>query len=153
MTCLPAKSRCRSTLPDCAGTAVKQESRDLRLTTELGTKEPFNVVPAKSRGTEDVFLLSDFEAPWAALANPKLGIAARLEWAPGMLHYMWCWQHYGGNVDYPYYGRVYVVALEPFTSPVETLDVCAREGTCSLLRPGESANAFLEIGIGTEPAK
>jgi galactose mutarotase-like enzyme len=145
---------CRAEVPDYGSAmrrhfATKQETQDLFLTTELGARESFNLVPARTRKTEDVLLLSNLQAPWAALTNPKLGLTVRLAWDPAMFRYMWLWQHYGGNLDYPHYGRAYVVALEPFTSPVTTLDVCARDGTCPRLAPNESANSSLEIGIST----
>jgi len=153
---------CRIELPACSasvpayGSALKrhfalnQASCDSSLLTEAGTREPWNIVPDRTRATEDVLLLSDFEAPWAALSNPRLGLAARIAWNASVFKYVWCWQHFAGNPGYPHYGRTYVVALEPFTSPAAALDTCVSQGACPQLEQGESMASFLEVEITNE---
>ena len=39
-----------------------------------------------------------------------------MAWDEKLFQYLWMWQVYGGHNDYPWYGRTYNVALEPFTS-------------------------------------
>jgi hypothetical protein len=48
------------------------------------------------------------------------------------------WQVYGGHDDYPWYGRTYNCALEPFTSwPPAGVKNAVDNGTARVMQPGE----------------
>jgi hypothetical protein len=48
------------------------------------------------------------------------------------------WQVYGGHNDYPWYGRTYNCALEPFTSyPLAGIQNAIKNGSALFLKPAE----------------
>jgi galactose mutarotase-like enzyme len=57
--------------------------------------------------------LTDFTAPWAAVRNPDLDLAVALRWDASALPHAWLWQELGGTPGFPWFGRAYVLALEP----------------------------------------
>jgi hypothetical protein len=104
-------------------------------------------VPSSKTCTEDVLFMKNLDAPWCAIRNESQQIAVGMTWDPNIFKHLSCWMLYGGRMEYPFFGRGYAVAFEPSTSPIEPLEVCAAEGRCPILRPGESLNNFLEVGI------
>ena len=74
-------------------------------------------------------------------------LAAGLVWERSIFPFLWCWQLYGGRTGYPYYGRAYTLALEPFTSPILPLTQCIEEGQAPVLRGGHTLASRLEAGI------
>ena len=86
---------------------------------------------------------------YAAVRNPALGVGVALEWDPAVFPYVWCWQAYGGSWGYPFYGRTYHVAIEPFNAPIGSLDDAIRTGTGGRLEPGERVRTSLRAGAVT----
>jgi hypothetical protein len=82
----------------------------------------------------------------AAVRNRALGLGVGLEWDARAFPYVWIWQAYGGAWGYPYYGRTYHVALEPFNAPIGTLEDAVRTGTGGRLGPGEVLSTTLRAG-------
>jgi len=57
------------------------------------------------------------------------------------------WQVYGGSYGYPYYGRTYTLANEPFGCPVLPLAEAAAAGLAPSLTPAQSMETEIECGI------
>lgn len=57
--------------------------------------------------------LTDFTAGWAALRNPAVDLAAVLSWDSSVLPNAWFWQEFGYTVDFPWFARAHVMAIEP----------------------------------------
>jgi len=112
-----------------------------------GEPERVDIVKGKECRTEDVLLFSGFEEAWCAVRNPFQQLAAGLVWERSIFPFLWCWQLYGGRTGYPYYGRAYTLALEPFTSPILPLTQCIEEGQAPVLRGGHTLASRLEAGI------
>jgi hypothetical protein len=54
------------------------------------------------------------------------------------------WQVYGGHHDYPWYGRTYNCALEPFTSwPPAGIANAVANDTALILDPGQAVDTDL----------
>lgn len=108
-------------------------------------------VPGKdTRMADTLYLdLSGRVTAYAAVRNPALGLGVGLEWDARVFPYLWSWQVYGGAWGYPYYGRTYHVALEPFNAPIGTLADAVRDGTGGRLGPGESLSTSLRAGALT----
>ena len=113
-----------------------------------GTRLRADVLPEKESRTTDSFHLEP-QAGWCAIRNPRLGLGVALTWDKAVFPYLWCWQVYGGQWGYPYYGRTYNVALEPFTSPIGSLAQCAADGTAPLLASGASMETQLLVDVFT----
>jgi galactose mutarotase-like enzyme len=137
---------CRATVPGAPGTVAQTQHARYRpgVTSDWprllgvdGREVAADRVPDKAIRTTDSFHLDGFDAGWARLTNPTLGLAVALDWDATLFPFIWCWQNYGGEWGYPYYGRTYSLSLEPFTSPIATLDACVAAGLAPALGPGE----------------
>jgi galactose mutarotase-like enzyme len=129
--------------------AVNRPARYPALETESGGSGRVDLIPAKSARCEDVLLFSGLTRAQCALRNARRRMEVRLCWNEKAFPYVWCWQVYGGSVGYPYYGRTYNLAIEPFNCPIEPLDKAAKDGVVPFLDAGASAEAQLEVGIET----
>lgn len=73
---------------------------------------------------------------WYALTNRKRRVGIGMAWDPRLFQCLWMWQVYGGHDDYPWYGRTYNCALEPFTSwPPAGVANAVQNGTALLMAP------------------
>lgn len=105
-----------------------------------------SIIPPKSQKTHDLVFLSGLKEGWFALTNTnkKLGIAMR--WDVQMFPYVWFWQVYGGGSGYPWYGRTYNVALEPWTSsPNAGVEYAQKNNTAKTLKAHESVNTKFSV--------
>jgi len=119
-----------------------------------GATADAGTVPDPEQRTSDSFHL-ELPDGWVCLRNPRLDLGVGLAWDAAVFPYMWMWQSYGGNFGYPFYGRDYTLALEPFTIPIETLPESIASGHARELQPGEAVSTTLWAGIteGRLPVK
>lgn len=112
------------------------------------------VPPKEARAVDTLYVeLAGQPTGYAALRNRALGLGVGLEWDAAVFPYVWCWQAYGGAWGYPFYGRTYHVAIEPFNAPIGSLDDAMRTGTGGRLGPGERVSTSLRAGavVGAAP--
>ncbi|MFD1934692.1 DUF4432 family protein [Nonomuraea mangrovi] len=108
--------------------------------------EELFVAPPEGAPSEIVYL-TGFDHGWyEVLAD----IGVRVEWDADVMPYLWLWQEVGASKDWPWWGRAYVVGLEPFSSmPTDGLSTAVDNGTAMLLGPGESRTARLRAEVIT----
>jgi hypothetical protein len=95
------------------------------------------VLPASTRSVDVVFF-KELSEGWYTFTNPQLGVGFGMSWDASIFKYLWMWQVYGGHTDYPWYGRTYNVALEPFSSyPPAGVPNAIQNGTALILKPGQ----------------
>jgi hypothetical protein len=95
------------------------------------------VLPPSTRSVDVVFF-KELTEGWYGLTNQNQGVGFGMAWDKDLFKYLWMWQVYGGHTDYPWYGRTYNCALEPFTSyPPAGIKNAVDNGTARLLRPLE----------------
>ena len=64
---------------------------------------------------------------------------------------LWYWQEFGHSSDYPWYGRVYTVGLEPNSGMPTTGSGGPMDyGQALTLGPGESRTFWLELDVRRE---
>ncbi|MFE3452756.1 DUF4432 family protein [Nonomuraea sp. NPDC059194] len=103
-------------------------------------------VPPEGAPSEIVYL-TGFDQGWYEV-HADLGV--RVEWDADVMPYLWLWQEVGASKDWPWWGRAYVVGLEPFSSmPTDGLSTAVDNGTAMLLGPGESRTARLRAEVIT----
>jgi hypothetical protein len=86
----------------------------------------------------DIVFLKELTEGWYGLTNQRQGVGFGMAWDKELFKYLWMWQVYGGHNDYPWYGRAYTCALEPFTSyPPRGVKNAIDNGTAVLMKPGE----------------
>jgi Domain of unknown function (DUF4432) len=75
-------------------------------------------------------------------------IALDVRWDATTMPYLWVWQEHGGSTQYPWWGRLRTVGLEPFSSyPTDGLAEAVRNGTALRLRPGETRDFHLTATV------
>lgn len=143
---------CQVTQPDYAKDlkrrfAVGPIGRYPYLATVDGPLGRVDEVLSNAARTEDVLLFQGFEQGRCTLRSPNRGLAWTMKWPVDTFSYLWCWQVYGGTSGYPYYGRIYTLALEPFNCPIRNLAENAEAELVPLLAPGSETKASLEVCI------
>ena len=83
---------------------VDREGRDHR-----------RLAPEKSEN-EIMKYLHQFKAGWIALTNPKRRVGIGFVFDPKVFSYVWLWHEFEYTQDYPWYGRAYVLGVEPCSS-------------------------------------
>lgn len=112
-----------------------------------GPLDASRVPPKEARAVDTLYVdLAGFERGYAALRNQALGLGVGLEWDARVFPYVWSWQAYGGAWGYPFYGRTYHVAIEPFNAPIGSLEDAIRTGSGARLEPGAQISTTLRAG-------
>ena len=78
--------------------------------------QDLSLCPAEGAGTGEMFYLDGLKAGWYALVNAKEQLGAAMAWDREVFPYVWIWREAGAAKSYPYFGRAYAVAIEPFSS-------------------------------------
>jgi hypothetical protein len=101
-------------------------------------------VLGKDAKSVDVLFLKDLEQGWYGLTNQRQRVGFGMAWNRDLFKYLWMWQVYGGHTDYPWYGRTYNCALEPFTSyPPAGIKKAIDNGTAVTMEAGETVETDL----------
>jgi hypothetical protein len=112
-----------------------------------GTIGTMDTVLAKSARTEDVLLCHGFTTGSCAIHNQVRGLRFKMQWPVRTFPYLWCWLVYGGSFGYPFFGRAYTVALEPFNSPIRSHGETWQCDKMPSLEPGQSESAYLQVEV------
>ena len=73
------------------------------------------LVPEESAG-EVMKYLHDLREGWVALTNPNKLLGIGLVFDPRVFRYVWLWQEFEYTREYPWFGRAYVLGVEPHSS-------------------------------------
>jgi galactose mutarotase-like enzyme len=102
------------------------------------------VSPVAAR-THDVLHVEKLPAGWAAIRNPARQLGLALSWDLAQFPYLWLWQVYGGMADYPGWGALYHVAIEPFTGPLGSLTENIASENAPTLAGGDSLTTHMTV--------
>jgi hypothetical protein len=109
-----------------------------------GKLQDITRVLPKTTKSADVVFFKELTEGWYGLTNQKLGVGVGMAWDSTLFKYLWMWQVYGGHTDYPWYGRTYNCALEPFTSyPPAGVKNAIENGTALILAPSSTVETEL----------
>jgi len=106
------------------------------------------ILPANAR-VSDMFYLVDLREGWYALVNQKKKLGFGVTFDLSVFRCLWMWAVYGGEFGYPWYGRAYTVAVEPFSSWPAVLTRAVENGTHLSLAAGESISTRLTAQVLT----
>ncbi len=84
-----------------------------------GTIDMSKVLPKNSK-ERAMIILSELEKGEYLIYNNNLKVGFGMEWDKEVMPFVWLWANYNGERTYPWFGRAYAVAVEPFSSRVET---------------------------------
>lgn len=96
------------------------------------------------------FSLSDLKEGTFKITNHNYNLSFGMDWDKSVFPYLWVWQMYGGGYSYPFYGRAYALALEPWSSLPGNLEECIRQGTTIKLDAGKSITTRLTAWVKEE---
>lgn len=109
------------------------------------------ILPRETKSVDVVFF-KELSEGWYSITNERLRVGFGMAWDAALFKYLWMWHVYGGHNDYPWYGRTYNVALEPFTGyPPAGIQNAIKNGSAFMMKPCEvietdlAAVAFQDI--------
>jgi hypothetical protein len=114
----------------------------------LAGRHPWPVLPAPGGGAvdlstvpapgtpSDIVYLTRFSEGWYEILGPEGRSGIRVEWDAATMPYLWFWQEFGASRVPPWYGGLYTVGLEPFSSyPTGGLSEAVANGTALRVEP------------------
>ncbi len=94
-----------------------------------------------------MYYLYDLSEGWYVLTNRDRGISFSLKWDKEIFPIIWVWAPYGGAAGYPWYGRNYNLAIEPWSAVPSNLAQVAEEDRGIKIAPGQEIQTSLEASI------
>ena len=107
-----------------------------------GASVDLSMIPGPETHSHDDVYLTDLNAGYAAVKNPRLGLGFSLHWDLAVFHWIISWQPYGGAEALPFKGLPYAVGLEPWISQ-KPLGAAVEAGEARALEPGQSFSTTL----------
>ena len=103
---------------------------------------------AREYGTELYmeYGVKDLQEGKYELVNHNTGLGVRMTWDKDVFRYLWIWALYGACQDYPWYGRAYILAVEPWSSMPGDYRLAKESGTLLTLKAGQS----MEVSLNTQ---
>jgi galactose mutarotase-like enzyme len=91
--------------------------------------------------------LKDFTEGWYSITNRQLGMGVGIVWPEKIFPYAYLWIESHASYGFPFYGRAYTVAIEPFSSfPGQGL-INVMNKTASHLSLGPSGEIEVELRV------
>jgi hypothetical protein len=112
---------------------------------KAGGKIDLRHVPGIEADTTDTLRLTDIAEGWYAVRNERLDVGFGMCWPLSVFPVLWFWQAYGGAYGAPWYGRTYIIALEPFSIAQPTVVDAIKDGTARIIQPGETVQASFVV--------
>ena len=114
---------------------------------DSGSLIDFSLIPAKGTKSEMLYIFNFDNAEYQIL-SPTNGLSIKLSWDKTVFPYLWYWQEFGGASDYPWFGKAYVIGLEPFSSyPTNGLAEAVSNGSALVFKPNETKNSEMKYQI------
>jgi len=111
-----------------------------------GTKVDMSICPSENDKVSDMLFLSELKEGRYDIFNTKLKVGFFMEFPLSIFKYIWFWRVAKGSFHWPWYGRTYNIALEPFSS-LPNLSESIKRNDQLKLEAGETLNATIKAGI------
>jgi hypothetical protein len=95
--------------------------------------------------TDFRFSIEGFKNGWYGITNPMLGVGFGFKWDINVFKYLWIWCSYKGFFNFPFYGRAYTIALEPWSSIPDNFDDVLKLGSELTLSPRRSLKTKYQV--------
>ncbi|MBP1995607.1 DUF4432 family protein [Paenibacillus eucommiae] len=108
--------------------------------------ETLDISRMPAPGTERDLLYVLTEDNSYRLTNPQRGTALEVRWDGSIWPYLWYWQNFKADQDYPFFGRDYNIGLEMFNVPPKlTLGEAVEQKLALVIPPLGSLSSWLEF--------
>lgn len=129
--------------------------RDSRFNFPFGTYNDGTIcdvskVPNIDKNLYHVFYIYDIPEGWYKVTNRNKNISFKMEWDNETFPILWCWGSFGGDNTYPWYGRNYNMALEPWSAVPRNLEEVIRRGKSIKLQPGKTKTVSFKASVYEE---
>lgn len=106
-------------------------------------------VPGPGSGRATLAYLDGLGTGAFSLWNPRLALGVRVAWPVDVFPVAWLWQELGATTTFPWFGRAYVMAVEPATTWGNGgLEQVYRDGRSGLtLAPGERREVDVQAQV------
>lgn len=136
---------CRVTLPPCQVHSFEEMSVASQQTLGPGTPWPLapdsgdnlSIVLPEKAGKERLYFLTDLEEGWYGIYDTRRTTGFGLSWSLSEYPYLWYW-HNSGTKGSPWFGKAYLFALEPFSSPIPQLSRTCELGWAIEIQPAQT---------------
>lgn len=122
---------------------------DWPLAPVAGQEMDLSLVPGPDAGFAELIYLSELSSGYYAVVDPDRKLGFGLAWPKEVYPYLWFWLVYGRAPGYPWWDRVYCIALEPWTSIPNNLDSAINRGVQKIIKGGESLHVTLCAVVST----
>jgi Domain of unknown function (DUF4432) len=131
------------------GRRVKSDQRPAWPIAEASDGGAIDLSTLPARGTiSEIVYLTNFPEGWYEIVHPSKGVGIRVEWDVEVMPYLWYWMEFGASKEYPWYGRLYTVGLEPFSSyPTTGLPDAVANESAIMFGPREERAFWLRATI------
>ena len=103
-----------------------------------GNKIDLSHIMPEDAKTAFIVYLENISDGWYGITNLEKGIGFGLIWDKDIFKNLWMWEVYRGCYSYPWYGRTYNIALEPWSSVPDDFDEVIKKGDYLEILPGQS---------------
>jgi galactose mutarotase-like enzyme len=118
------------------------------LTLNSGEKLDVSKVKGPDEQLYMEFAVSNFKHAGYEIKNYRNNIGFGMEWDQRIFPHIWMWAVYGGGLSYPWFGRAYTLALEPWSSIPGDLNMAVKNKETIKIQAGQKIstqiNAFFK---------
>ena len=91
-----------------------------------------------------MFQIYDIPEGCYALKNNGLGVGFQMNWDKSRFPFIWVWAPYGGAENYPWYGRNYNLAIEPWSAVPDDLPEVIKAGMGIKIKPAQEIKTSIQ---------
>jgi len=111
-----------------------------------GKEFDMRICPSEKDKVSDMIFLSELQEGRYDILNTKSKVGFFMEFPLSVFKYIWFWRVARGSYNYPWYGRTYNIALEPFSS-LPLLSEAVKRKDQLKLDAGECLRATIKAGV------
>lgn len=102
-----------------------------------GKNIDLSIVPGDTEFSELLYL-SELSDGWYAVVDQDKSLGIGFSWPKAIFPHLWFWLVYGQAPGYPWWNRVFCIALEPWTSIPNNLSEAIKRGNQMIIKGGDT---------------
>lgn len=111
---------------------------------KAGNKRDLSHVPSPDDRSFSIVYIANITNGNYQIINMNKHVGFGLKWDKDIFPVIWVWMPYGGAEDYPWYGRNYNLAIEPWSAVPDRFDEVIKNGKGILIKPGQKIQTSLQ---------